>query len=57
MNFKNIDFKSININKYIDLAVLGMAAVSALVGSTNLALLGIIIYLTGTVLTRDSKWL
>ena len=57
MNFKNIDFKSININKYIDLAVLGMAAVSALVGSTNSALLGIIIYLTGTVLTRDSKWL
>lgn len=55
MNFKNIDFKSININKYIDLAVLGMAAVSALVGATNLALLGIIIYLTGTVLTRDSK--
>lgn len=55
MNFKNIDFKSININKYIDLGVLGMAAVSALTGSTNTALLGIIIYLTGTVLTRDSK--
>ena len=55
MNFKNIDFKSININKYIDLAVLGMAAISASVGATNLALLGIIIYLTGTVLTRDSK--
>ena len=55
MNFKNIDFKSININKYIDLVVLGMAAVSALTGSTNVALLGIIIYLTGTVLTRDSK--
>ena len=57
MNFKNINFKSININKYIDLTVLGMAAVSALTGSTNAALLGIIIYLTGTVLTRDSKWL
>ena len=55
MNFKNIDFKSININKYIDLAVLGMAAVSALTGSTDMALLGIIIFLTGTVLTRDSK--
>ena len=55
MNFKNIDFKSININKYLDLAVLGLAAVSALVGSTNAALFGIIIYLTGTVLTRDSK--
>ena len=55
MNFKNIDFKSININKYIDLAVLGVAAVSALVGSTNAALLSIIIFLTGTVLTRDSK--
>ena len=55
MNFKNIDFKSININNYIDLAVLGMAAVSALTGSTNAALLGIIIYLTGTVITRDSK--
>lgn len=55
MNFKNIDFKSININKYIDLAVLGIAAVSALTGYTNTALLNIIIYLTGTVLTRDSK--
>ncbi len=55
MNFKNIDFKSININKYIDLAVLGMAAVSALTGSTNAALLGIIVFLTGAVLTRDSK--
>ena len=57
MNFKNIDFKSININKYLDLAVLGVAALSALAGSTNSALFGIIIYLTGTVLTRDSKWL
>ena len=55
MNFKNIDFKSININKYIDLAVLGMAAVTALTGYTNSALLGIIVFLTGTVLTRDSK--
>ena len=55
MNFKNIDFKSININKYINLAVLGAAAVSALTGSTNSALLGIIIYLIGTVITRDSK--
>ena len=55
MNFKNIDFKSININKYTDLAVLGMAAVSALVGSTNAALLGIIVFLTSAVLTRDSK--
>ena len=53
--FKHIDFKSININKYIDLTVLGIAAVSASVGNTNLALLGIIIYLTGTVLTGDSK--
>ena len=50
MNFKNIDFKSININKGTDIAVLGVAA-----GSTNAALLGIIIYLTGTVITRDSK--
>ena len=55
MNFKNIDFKSININKYIDLAVLGMAAVFSLLGDTNGALLGIIVFLTGTVLTRDSK--
>ena len=55
MNFKNIDFKSININKYIDLAVLGIAAVSVLTGSTNAALLGVIVFLTGTVLTRDSK--
>ena len=54
MNFKNIDFKSININKYIDLVVLGMAAVSALVGATNMALLGIIIFLTGAVITRDN---
>ena len=55
MNFKNIDFKSININKYTNLAVLVMAAAAAVVGFTNSALLGIIIYLTGTVLTRDSK--
>ena len=47
--------KLTNINKYIDLGVLGAAAISASVGATNLALLGIIIYLTGTVLTRDSK--
>ena len=52
-----MNFKSININKYIDLAVLGMATVSALTGSTNSALLGIIVFLIGTVLTRDSKWL
>ena len=50
-----MNFKSININKYTDLAVLGLAAFSALTGSTNSALFGIIIYLTGTVLTRDSK--
>ena len=55
MNFKNIGFKSININKYIDLAVLSMAAVSASLGNTNVALLGIIVYLIGTVITRDSK--
>ena len=55
MNFKNIDFKSININKYIDLAVLGMAAVSALVGSTNAALLGIIIYLTVLAFSSSDK--
>ena len=55
MNFKNIDFKSINISKITDILVLGMAAVSASVGSTNVALLGIIIFLTSTVLTRDSK--
>lgn len=55
MNFKNIGFKSININKVTDLAVLGIAAVAASVGSTNLALLGIIVYLIGTVITRDSK--
>ncbi len=55
MNFKNIDFKSININKVTDIAVLGIAAVSALVGNTNAALLGIIIFLTIAVFTRDSK--
>ena len=55
MNFKNIDFKSINISKVTDIAVLGTAAVSALVGSTNSALLGIIVFLTSAVLTRDSK--
>lgn len=55
MNFKNIDFKSINISKVTDIAVLGTAAVFTLLGDTNSALLGIIIYLTGTVLTRDSK--
>ena len=53
MNFKNIDFKS--INKHLDLAVLGVAALSALTGSTNSALFGIIVFLIGTVLTRDSK--
>ena len=55
MNFKNIDFKSINISKVTDIAILGMAAVSASVGNTNVALLGIVIFLTSTVLTRDSK--
>lgn len=55
MNFKNIDFKSINIDKVTDIAVLGSAAVFALLGDTNAALLCIIIYLTGTVITRDSK--
>ena len=55
MNFKHIDFKSININKVTDIAVLGVAAGSALTGSTNSALLGIIVFLAGTVLTRDSK--
>ena len=55
MNFKNIDFKSINISKVTDILILGVAALSALTGSTNSALFGIIIYLTGTVLTRDSK--
>lgn len=55
MNFKNIDFKSINISKVTDIAVLGMAAMSALTGSTNASLLGIIVFLTITVLTRDSK--
>ncbi len=46
--------KLTNINKYLDLAVLGAAAVSALVGSTNAALLGIIIFLIGAVITRDN---
>ena len=46
--------KLTNINKYLDLGVLGMAAISALTGATNSALFGIIIYLTGTVLTRDN---
>ncbi len=46
--------KLTNINKYIDLCVLGMAAISALTGSTNAALLGIIIFLTGAVITRDN---
>lgn len=55
MNFKNIDFKSIDFDKVTDIAVLGSAAVFALLGDTNAALLGIIIYLTGTVITRDSK--
>ena len=57
MNFKNIDFKSINISKVTDIAVLGIAAVFTLLGDTNSALLGIVIFLTSTVLTRDSKWL
>ena len=55
MNFKNIDFKSINISKVTDIAILGTAAVFTLLGDTNSALLGIIIFLTSTVLTRDSK--
>ena len=55
MNFKNIDFKSINISKVTDIGVLGMAAVFSLLGDTNGALLGIVIFLTSTVLTRDSK--
>ena len=55
MNFKNIDFKSINISKVTDIAILGIAAVSASIGNTNVALLGIIIFLTSAVLTRDSK--
>ena len=46
--------KLTNINKYIDLGVLGMAAISASLGATNMALLGIIIFLTGTVITRDN---
>ena len=46
--------KLTNINKYIDLGVLGMAAISASVGATNMALLGIIIFLTSTVITRDN---
>ena len=55
MNFKNIDFKSINISKVTDIAVLGTAAIFTLLGDTNSALLGIIIFLTSKVLTRDSK--
>ena len=55
MNFKNIDFKSINISKVTDILVLGIAAVSASIGNTNVALLGIIIFLTSAVFTRDSK--
>ena len=55
MNFKNIDFKSINISKVTDIAVLGTAAVFTLLGDTNSALLAIIIFLTSTVFTRDSK--
>ncbi len=46
--------KLTNINKYIDLSVLGMAAISASLGATNLALLGIIIFLIGAVITRDN---
>ena len=46
--------KLTNINKYIDLGVLGMAAISASLGATNSALLGIIIFLTGAVITRDN---
>jgi hypothetical protein len=46
--------KLTNINKYIHLGVLGIAAISALTGATNMALLGIIIFLTGTVLTKDN---
>ena len=41
------------INKYVDLGVLGMAGIAALFGATNLALLGIIIFFIGAVLTRD----
>ena len=46
--------KLTNINKYIDLGVLCMAAISASVGATNMALLGIIIFLAGAVITRDN---
>ena len=46
--------KLTNINKYIDLCVLGMAAISASLGATNLALLGILIFLIGAVITRDN---
>jgi hypothetical protein len=45
--------KLTNINKYIDLGVLGMAAISASLGATDMALLGIIIFLTCAVITRD----
>lgn len=46
---------TMELAKYAMGIPLGVAAVSALTGSTNAALLGIIIYLIGTVLTRDSK--
>jgi hypothetical protein len=45
--------KLTNLNKYIDLGVLGIAAISASLGATNMALLGIIIFLTSAVITRD----
>lgn len=45
------------INKYTNIGVLGIAGLSAMLNQTNLALLGIIIYLVGVeiISMKDSK--
>lgn len=46
--------KLTNIHKYIDLGILGMAAIAASLGETNIVLLGIILFLTSAVIARDN---
>ena len=45
------------INKYTNIGVLGIAGLSAMLNQTNLAILGIIIYLVGVeiISMKDSK--
>ena len=54
--FQSINFSNINVNKATNVAVLGIAALSAMAGATDQAILGIIIFLTSTVIMGDSKW-